>query len=195
MRQIFTVRFFAAVGALLGLVLVLTTVFRGDDSVAELVERAPMERRIDLVALVFSTTSENFAIGPDGFTTGTLNLVLDQERTVRVVPGTVGEITCPALQETAKCAVLADLLGDAVVWFAVVPLASSQTIALPAIVSLDDGYATLVNGWQLPHAPVLERQCPRDFESFNDFRAELGTNFTSIYRFADGKITHVACTP
>ena len=194
MRQIFTVRFFAAVGALLGLLVLLTVMFRGDDSVAELVEREQMIRRIDLVALVFSTTSENFAIGEDGFTTGSIDLVLDQERTMRIVPGTAGEANCPALDEVAKCAVIADLLGDGVVWFAIVPLATSQTVALPAIVSLDDGYATLTNGWQLPYAPILERQCARDFESFTEFREELGDAFTSIYRFADGEITDVVCT-
>jgi len=194
MRQIFTVRFFAAVGALLGLLVLLTVMFRGDDSVAEFVEREPMVRRIDLVALVFSTTSENFAIGDDGFTTGSIDLVLDQERTMRIVPGTAGEANCAALAEVAKCAVVADLLGDGVVWFAIVPLASSQTVALPAIVSLDDGYATLTNGWQLPYAPILERQCARDFESFTELREELGDAFTSIYRFADGEITDVVCT-
>ena len=70
MRQIFTVRFFAAVGALLGLLVLLTALFRSDDSVAELVEQEPMERRMELVALVFSTTSVDFAIGDDGLTTG-----------------------------------------------------------------------------------------------------------------------------
>ena len=105
---------------------------------------------------------------------------------MRIVPGTPGEINCTALGETAECAVVADLLGDAVVWFAIVPLASSQTVALPAIVSLDEGYATLTNGWQLPHAPELERRCARDFESFTAFREEVGTDFTSIYRFAEG---------
>jgi hypothetical protein len=194
MRQIFTVRFFGAVGALLGLLVLLTMVFRGDDSVAQLVEREPLVRRIDLVALVFSTTSENFAIGEDGFTTGSIDLVLDQERTMKIVPGTAGEVNCAALGEVAKCAVVADLLGDGVVWFAIVPLATSQTVALPAIVSLDDGYATLTNGWQLPYAPILERQCARDFESFTEFREELGDAFTSIYRFVDGKITDVVCT-
>jgi hypothetical protein len=194
MRQIFTVRFFAAVGALLGLLVLLTVLFRGDDSVAELVEREQMVRRIDLVALVFSTTSENFAIGEDGFTTGSIDLVLDQERTMKIVPGTAGEVNCAALGEVAKCAVVADLLGDGVVWFAIVPLATSQTVALPAIVLLDDGYATLTNGWQLPYAPILERQCARDFESFTEFREELGDAFTSIYRFADGEITDVVCT-
>ena len=71
---------------------------------------------------------------------------------MRIVPGTPGEVNCPALDEVAKCAVVADLLGDGVVWFAIVPLATSQTVALPAIVSLDDGFATLTNGWQLPYA-------------------------------------------
>jgi hypothetical protein len=194
MRQIFTVRFFGAVGALLGLLVLLTVMFRGDDSVAELVEREPMVRRIDLVALVFSTSSENFAIGDDGFTTGSIDLVLDQERTMKIVPGTAGEVNCAALGEVAKCAVVADLLGDGVVWFAIVPLATSQTVALPAIVSLDDGYATLTNGWQLPYAPILERQCARDFESFTELREELGDAFTSIYRFVDGEITDVVCT-
>ena len=174
--------------------MLLTVMFRGDDSVAELVEREPMVRRIDLVALVFSTTSENFAIGDDGFTTGSIDLVLDQERTMRIVPGTAGEVNCAALDEVAKCAVIADLLGDGVVWFAIVPLASSQTVALPAIVSLDDGFATLTNGWQLPYAPILERQCARDFESFTEFREELGDAFTSIYRLSDGEITDVVCT-
>jgi hypothetical protein len=195
MRQIFTVRFFGAVGALLGLLVVLTTLFRDGDSVAELVERESMVRRIDLVALVFSTTPVDIAIGDDGLTTGTAELVLDQERTMRIVPGTLGEVNCSALGEVAKCAVLADLLGDAVVWFAIVPLASSQTVALPAIVSLDDGYATLTNGWQVPYAQVLERQCARDFESFTEFREELGDAFTSIYRLGAGEITDVVCTP
>jgi hypothetical protein len=195
MRQIFTVRFFAAVGAVLGLLVLLTALFRGDDSVAELIEREPMVRRIDLVALVFSTTSVDFAIGDDGLTTGTIDLVLDQERTMKIVPGTLGEINCAALDEVAKCAVVADLLGDGVVWFAIVPLASSQTVALPAIVSLDSGYATLTNGWQLPYAPILERQCARDFDSFTEFREVLGTAFTSIYRLVEGEITEVVCTP
>jgi hypothetical protein len=194
MRQIFTVRFFAAVGAVLGLALLLSVLFRGDGSVADLAERQPMRRTIDLVALVFASASVDFAIGDDGFTTGSIDLVLDQERTVRIVPGTAGENNCAALDEVAQCAVLADLLGDAVMWFAIVPLASSRTVALPAIVSLDDGYATLANGWQLPYAPILERQCARDFESFTEFREELGTEFTSIYSLVEGEITDVVCT-
>jgi hypothetical protein len=194
MRQIFTVRFFAAVGAVLGLVVLLSVLFREDGPVADVAERQPMERTIDLVALVFSSTSVDFAIGDDGITTGSLDLLLDQERTVRIVPGTSGENNCAALDEIAKCAVLTDLLGDAVVWFAIVPLASSRTLALPAIVSLDDDFATLANGWRLPYAPILERQCARDFGSFTEFREELGTDFTSIYSLVEGEITDVVCT-
>jgi hypothetical protein len=61
--------------------------------------------------------------------------------------------------------------------------------------SLDDGYATLTNGWQLPYAQELERLCARDFESFTAFREELGERFTSIYRLSAGEITDVVCTP
>ena len=81
------------------------------------------------------------------------------------------------------------------VWFAIVPLATSQTVALPAIVSLDDGYATLTNGWQLPYAPELERQCARDFESFTEFREELGDRLhVDLPTSPTGEITDVVCT-
>ncbi|MGH9134495.1 MAG: hypothetical protein ACRDZZ_11195 [Ilumatobacteraceae bacterium] len=193
MRQIFTVRFFAAVGALLGLVVLLSAVFRGGGTVAQLAERSPMERRIDLVALVFSSRADDFTIGADGITTGSLDLVIDAERTMRIVPGTRGEANCDAIGEVAKCAVVADLLGDGVVWFAIVPLGASQTVELPAIVSLDDGFATLANGWQLPYAPILERRCAREFESFTDFREQLGTDFVSVYSLTEGKLTDVVC--
>jgi hypothetical protein len=131
----------------------------------------------------------------DGVSRGALELVLDAQRTMRIVPGTVGEVNCAELAQVAKCAVLADLLGDGVAWFGILPLRSDSTLVLPAIVSLDDGYATLTNGWQLPYAPVLERQCDREFESFTEFREELGTRFSSIYSLPDGEITDVVCSP
>ena len=56
--------------------------------------------------------------------------------------------------------VVADLLGEAVVWFALVPMSASPTsVQLPSIDTIDEGVATLVNGWQLRYAPVLDRRC------------------------------------
>jgi hypothetical protein len=195
MRQIFSIRFFAAVGALVGLTALLLAVFRSDDSVAEQLEPDLVQRRIELVSLVFEARQTDFSIAADGTTRGTLDLVLDGERTVHVVEGTPGEVACDRLDGLARCAVLADLLGNGVVWFRVVPLRSSDEIELPAIVSLDSGIATLTDGLQLPFAPILERTCERDFDSFREFRAELETAFTSIYSLEEQRIVEVVCDP
>lgn len=192
MRQLFTLRFLAAVGALVGLAFLAWAVMGSDDEVVEVAATEPALRRIDLVSLVFEVRDEGFEM-VDGVSEGELGLVLDAERAVRVVPGTPGEVTCDELDELARCAVVADLLGDAVVWFALVPIGPRQTVEMPAIVSLDSDVATLDNGWQVPYAPVLERRCDTDFESFRAFREELGTAFTSIYDLAEGRLTAVVC--
>jgi hypothetical protein len=194
MRQLLTARFLATLGALAGLTVVLyALVLGGDDPVSEVAEAGPTVRRIDLVSLVFSVSAEGFAM-EDGRSVGTLDLVLDARRTVHVVPGTYGEVTCEALDEVGSCAVVADLLGDAVVWFAVMPVLPGGDVAMPAIVSLDSDLATLDNGWQVPYAPRLRRTCSRDFPSFRAFREELGTEFTSIYDLAEQRLDEVVCT-
>jgi len=195
MRQIFSIRFFAALAGVAVLALVVYTVFGSDDSVAEVTDQVPLERRIDLVSAVFSAEPDaGFQIGEDGRTRENLDLVLDLERRVHIVEGTYGEITCEELDQIGKCAVIADLLGDAVIWFSVVPLRGSDTVEMPAIIELDEGMATLENGWRVPYAPVLERQCPRDYGSFREMLDEVGTDFTSIYDLGDGEITDVVCT-
>ena len=195
MRQIFSIRFFAALAGVAVLALVVYSVFGGDDSVAEVTDQAPLERRIDLVSVVFSAEADGaFELGDDGRTRGNLDLVLDAERRVHIVEGTYGEISCEELDQIGRCAVVADLLGDAVIWFSVVPLRSSDTVEMPAIIELDEGLATLENGWRVPYASVLERQCPRDHGSFREMVDEVGTDFTSIYDLGDGELTDVICT-
>ena len=54
-----------------------------------------------------------------------------------------------------QCAVLGQSLGDTVVWFALMPMRGAEfRFELPAIVDLEDGFARLVNGWQVPYAQV-----------------------------------------
>jgi hypothetical protein len=196
MRQIFTVRFFAALGAIVLLAVLVAVVFGDDDPVTEIVESAPIERRIELVDPVFSVTGADVSIGDDGTTVAPIDVILDGERTMRITEGTYGEITCEELAAIARCAVVADLLGDAVVWFALVPLGPRSTVEMPAIVALEGELATLANGWQVPFADILERQCEdREFASFREWRDELGTDFTSIYDLATDQLTDVVCTP
>ena len=105
-----------------GLAFLASSILADDDELAAIVDPAPQERRIDLIAPVIAPLpSDDFEIDDDGLTVGYLDLLLPGERTMRVAPGTPGEITCEEFEEFYACGVFADVLGDAVVWFALVP--------------------------------------------------------------------------
>jgi hypothetical protein len=201
MRQIFSVRFFMAVGAVVGLFFLLTTIFaaRGvidsDDGAGA---AGPEPHRIDFVERVFSSGNAAFGVA-DGAAIADTELVIDGSRSLRIVTGTPGEDHCDDLDEIGGCAVVADLLGTGVVWFALVPMGDGATVDFPAIDVLDDGRAHLVNGWQLPYAPVLDRRCRDDagddvqFDSYRQFRDVLGDDFTSVYSLESRRLEAVVC--
>jgi hypothetical protein len=195
MRQIFSVRFFAAVGGVVGLFFVLTTIFAtrevieggdADSPAAEL-------HAIDFIEEIETSTNRQFALTVDGVAANDTDLVIDESRTLRIVVDTPGDNLCPRFPARDACAVVADLLGEAVVWFALVPAGSSRTVDLPAIDTLDAGVATLVNGWQVPFAPVLDRRCPDEFTSYREFRDVLGDDFVSVYDIDERRLTAVEC--
>jgi hypothetical protein len=196
MRQIFSVRFFAAVGAVVGLFFVLTTIFATKQVIESDAPAGPAAielHKIDLVEQVFSSRNPSFLVGADGLASSDTELIIDGQRQLRVVTGTPGVNLCPQFGTIGACAVLADLLGEGVVWFALVPMGATRTVDLPAIDTLADGLATLVNGWQLPFASVLDRRCPDEFGSYREFREALGDDFTSIYGLDDRRIIAVEC--
>lgn len=195
MRQLLSVRLLAAVAALAGLALLLSSVL-DDDGIAAVVERATVERQIDLIAPVVSVErSADFSIDESGQTVGSMDLVLDSERTVSVVPGTPGEVRCRRLDAPNRCAVLADLLGEAVVWFAVVPQATGSTVELPPVVELVDGRAVLTNGWRIPYPPVIERECGDiDIPTFTDFLRSYQRGSTSIVDLDTQEVVAVRCS-
>jgi len=195
MRQVLSWRFVAALGALAGLALLISAVLVGRDTVASLAERSgPETRRADLIALVMNAEAKNFAIRRNGFTRGRITLETQDDRSVTIFPGTPGTNTCDALDEPGGCSVLAETLGDTIVWFALVPTSVNFQIELPAIESLDGGYAQLVNGWQVPYAPVIDRsRCDTPAESFSEFLREVGRRHTSQYSLIQGEIVSVAC--
>ncbi len=119
--------------------------------------------------------------------------MFDASRSLRVVAGTPGVNHCPRFPLPSSCAVLADLLGEAVVWFALVPSGPNRTVDLPAIDTLADGLATLVNGWQVRFAPVLDRRCRDDFTSYREFRELLGDDFTAVFDIDQRRLVAVEC--
>jgi len=201
MRQIFTIRFFAAVGAVVGLFFLLTTIFATREVIESdgADEPVVLLRRIDFVEQVFSVTNPSFRVGSDGLATTDSEMIIDGQRRVRIIAGTPGESYCDVHGPPGDCALVADLLGEGVVWFALIPDGTATTIEFPAIDTLDDGLATLVNGWQLPYAPVLDRRCRDErgddveFSSYREFRDVPGDDFTSIYDTVERRLVTVEC--
>jgi hypothetical protein len=196
-RQLFNWRFVAAVAAVAMLALIARAVLADDDVLESVIEPEQIERQIDLIdPVVAATASEEFAVTPEGVTVGFLDLALDDQRTMRIVPGTYGEVGCDALAVPEGCAVLADLLGDAVVWFAILPQTPNSTVEVPRILDLVDGQAVLENGWQLPYAPVIERDCEgEDISTFSDFLRGYAENSVTIVDVDAREVVEVRCQP
>lgn len=195
MRQLFNWRFVAAVAALGALALLARAILIDNSSIEAVIEPAVIERKIDLIEpIVTATSSEDFTIAASGVTTGFIDLALDAERVLRIVPGTLGQIQCDNLDVPNRCAVLADMLGDAVVWFAILPQAPSATVELPPIVDLVDGSALFDTGWRIPYAPVIERDCDgEDIPTFSDFLRRFGPDSVTVVDLEIRQVTSVRC--
>ncbi len=195
MRSIFSLRFLLAVLALVLLAAVWMASVDNDTTVAEPDGKTtPPTQMIDLVDPIKISTNPAFDVDDDGLATATTTLTLSGDRRLLIVEGTPGEIACADLDTLNGCVVFADLLGEAVIWFSIQPYDGSGTVTLPAIDTLNNGLATLTNGWQLPFASVLDRRCgDRRFASYREFRSELGTNFESVYHLADRRLSAVVC--
>jgi hypothetical protein len=203
MRQIFSVRFFAAVGAVVGLLFLLTSVFATRAVIDDVTDGDGPEpvvpHAIDLVDRIGTATPAPMALDADGLTVVDTRLVIDASRAVTVHAATPGEVHCD-LAVPGACAIVADLLGEAVVWFAIVPMGTSPTaVPLPAIDTLDGGVATLVNGWQLRYAPALDRRCrdaqgvDEEFDSYREFRDVFGDDFVTLFEIPEQRLTAVVC--
>lgn len=126
--------------------------------------------KIDLVASVNSINVDSAWSQEGGITRGgAMRLSLDDLRVLTVQEGTLaakyGSITaCTDFAKPNACVLLADMLGDAVVWFALVSsdvLASREFLTLPGLVDMqangDEGI--LRNGWVVKLATPVKREC------------------------------------
>ena len=126
--------------------------------------------KIDLVASVDSINVDS-AWSQDGGVTrgGAMRLSLDDLRVLTVQDGTLtaeyGSMSaCTDFVKPNACVLLADRLGDAVVWFALVQsdaLAGREFLTLPGLVDMqangDEGI--LRNGWVINLATPVKREC------------------------------------
>ncbi len=195
MRQFLTWRFWFAIAGVVGLFAALALFLQSDDSnsIGPVVPRT-QDRTIDLVAAVDTPQpSADFAI-VDGTVRGELHLVLDKQRTMHIYAGTLGSDMCGSLATPGACSVVADLMGDAVIWFALVPTGQRNTISLPPIVSFTrSGWVRLENGWELPLSRSVSRVCDDDTRSLRDFVERFGPASTTTVDLAEGRISRVTC--
>ena len=195
MRQVLSWRFVAALVAVCAFALVAYILgSRQGGSGAASADDADV-RRMDFISLVASIDADGFAMTANDTVSGNLTLTMPNGQNVTVFPGTPGVVQCENLAEPYQCAVLGQSLGDTIVWFALMPMRGAEfRFELPAIVELEDGFARLVNGWEVPYAQVIDRtECDPDSASFADFLDEHGTEFVSIYDLSEQAIVAVAC--
>ncbi len=193
MRQFFTLRFWLALAVLAALAVAALAVRTLGGTTASATTDA-VGRRIDVVQWVFqATAAEGFEM-KDGVTTADLSLQLDGARTMVVKAGTPGEVKCDDLLLPGRCTVAADLLGDAVLWFSIIPGGPDATIELPAVVELvSGGWVRLSNDWVLRHAPRVERSCSADTSSLTDFINTFGERARSTFNYETQRIEKVTC--
>jgi len=164
MRQLLSWRTWAAIGVLLVLITaVQLAIGRGPrgttgDSLVQ-----PTQRKVETIASVMTIdSSEAFAV-VEGVTVGSAVLSLDDGRTATIARDTPGEIDCADRTSPAACVLLADMLGEGVVWYALVNSdgPAVRTLALPTLIDMTDGGDTgiLDNGWYLPLADGVIRTC------------------------------------
>lgn len=134
-----------------------------------------------------------------GTSRSTARLALDDARTVFIAEGTPGEITCTDFSTPNACVLIAELLGDAVVWFALTP-ATSETLltrlALPPIVDMLNGgdFAVLSNGWVIPLAAPTKRSCSTPTVSLREFINKFISNMSVSLNLSADQIDVVTCT-
>ncbi len=194
MRQIFTVRFLAAIAAVAGLLVLLSTVFATSDAI---VGTEPSDEvilhGIDFVEIISSVTDPTVKI-VDGVSDRPTDLIIDPSRTLHITHGAAGEVDCKDLARVGSCPWWPICSGKGWCGSRWSAHQGPNTVRLPAIDTLDEGIATLVNGRQVPYAPVLDRRCPDDdFASSRELRAELGSDFVSVFDTVERRLVAVEC--
>lgn len=162
--------------------------------------------KIDLVA---SVNSINTDVGwsQEGGTTssGAMRLSLDDLRVLTIAEGTLVDDydavpACTNFTTPNACVLLADMLGEAVIWYALVPADSVnglQYLTLPGLIDMqangDEGI--LRNGWVVKLATPVKRECgDRDTTSLRDFITQFPDELsTSLVNLTTDNVVSVSC--
>lgn len=163
-------------------------------------------RRIDTFAVAESVNVDTGWSVVDGETTAAMRLSLDDLRTLTIPAGTLaheGDFvpTCTSFAVARSCVFLADMLGEAVVWFALVPadrVRGTERLTLPGLVDMrsngDEG--VLANGWVVPLATPVARDCgDTDTSNLREFIVRFGGEASrSVVDLVRDEVVRVQCS-
>ncbi len=128
---------------------------------------------------------------------GNATAVLDNGRVLQLADGTLGESTCLFPDVTEACVLLADTLGDGIVWFSLVPAPPSGSLELdlPPIERLLDGvtYGRLTNGLELPLLDRVVRRCEEETPNLTAFVQKFEGRHTTVLDLVSGEVSAVRC--
>jgi hypothetical protein len=198
-KYFLSIRPWAALGILVALGAVILGVFVVVESRDSGVTGEPIPHRVELVAVVTAVQApENWAV-VEGKTVGEATLALDDGRSVTITGNTIGEISCTDFSSPNSCVLLADVLGPAVVWFALVPADErngDEVLTLPALVDMLDGgdLGVTSNGWVVRLTTGVERTCDTETVSLRDFINKFSPDSSvTILDLLRDEVTEVVC--
>lgn len=195
MSQFFTWRYWAAVGSVIVLFLILLAL--QDDGGPAKVILDVNDRRIDLIARTSTVRSDGAWSVSGGTSRGNATAVLENGRVLLITDGTLGQSTCLVPETPDSCVLLADTLGDGIVWFALVPAppVGTNELELPAIDELLDGvtYARLVNGWEVPLLDRVSRRCNEETPNLAGFVEQFRNDHVTIVDLEKSQVSAVRC--
>lgn len=163
-------------------------------------------RTVDTFAVIEAGNVDSGWSIAGGTTTAAMRLSLDDLRTITIPAGTLvaegGAVpTCADPTVPRSCVFMADMLGDAVVWFALMPAdrtRGTERLTLPGLVDMrDDGdRGVLANGWVIPLATPVTRECGDvDTSNLREFITRFGDGgSTSIVDLVRDEIVRVRCS-
>ena len=132
-----------------------------------------------------------------GISRGDATVVLLDGRVLTLADGTLGESSCLFPEALNACVLLADTLGDGIVWFALVaaPAEGVVELELPSIDALLEGvtYARLSNGWELPLLDKVVRRCKEETPNLTAFVQKFSGRHVTIVDLDLREISAVRC--
>ena len=163
------------------------------------------KRRIDLFALATTVTTDAGWSVLEGQTVGKMQLTLADDRVITIAESTFVDdyksvTACSDFEKKSACVLVADMLGDAVVWFALVQadtINGTQQLKLPGLVDMQSNgnEGVLGNGWVVALGVGVERICPNtETTSLRDFITRFaGSSAVSIVDLEQDVVVQVSC--